>query len=88
MSAHIDPMDDDTPASNSHEAEAMAFTEDIGKVLKTTTVPSPNSRNQIHSMVPTLTNSALSSYSANSTSKIAKIYLRRISIRSIMSYPI
>jgi len=33
-SAHIDPTDDDTPASNSHEAEATAFAEAIGKVLK------------------------------------------------------
>ena len=32
-SAHIDPMDDDTPASNL-QAEATAFTEAIGKVLK------------------------------------------------------
>src|SRR5882724_8458110 len=32
--AHIDPTDDDTPASNSHEAEATAFAEAIGKVLK------------------------------------------------------
>jgi len=41
-SAHIDPADNDTPASNSHEAEATTFAEAIGKVLKTTTVPSPN----------------------------------------------
>src|SRR5882724_8756230 len=34
-SAHLDPIDDDTPASNSHEAEATAFAEAIGKVLKT-----------------------------------------------------
>src|SRR5882724_11562505 len=33
-SAHIDLTDDDTPASNSHEAEATAFAEAIGKVLK------------------------------------------------------
>src|SRR5882724_56069 len=33
-SAHLDPTDDDTPASNSHEAEATAFAEAIGKVLK------------------------------------------------------
>src|SRR5882724_2223159 len=32
-SAHIDPTDNDTPASNS-QAEATAFTEAIGKVLK------------------------------------------------------
>src|SRR5882724_35885 len=32
--AHIDPTDDDTPASNSHEAEATAFAEAISKVLK------------------------------------------------------
>src|SRR5882724_3321504 len=34
-SAQIDPADDDTPVSNSHEAEATAFAEAIGKVLKT-----------------------------------------------------
>src|SRR5882724_5656487 len=34
-SAHIDLADNDTPASNSHEAKATAFTEAIGKVLKT-----------------------------------------------------
>src|SRR5882724_10429740 len=34
-SAHIDPVDDDTPASNSHEAKATTFTEANGKVLKT-----------------------------------------------------
>src|SRR5882724_2256880 len=33
-SAHLDLTDNDTPASNSHEAEATAFTEAIGKVLK------------------------------------------------------
>src|SRR5882724_3892221 len=33
-SANLDPADDDTPASNSYEAEATAFTEAIGKVLK------------------------------------------------------
>jgi len=33
-SAHLDPTDDDTPASNSHEAEATVFAEAIGKVLK------------------------------------------------------
>src|SRR5882724_5735471 len=33
-SAHINLTDDDTPASNSHEAKATAFTEAIGKVLK------------------------------------------------------
>src|SRR5882724_5631044 len=32
--AHIDLTDDDTPASNSHEAEATAFAEAISKVLK------------------------------------------------------
>src|SRR5882724_4852547 len=32
--AHINPTDDDTPASNSYEAEATAFAEAIGKVLK------------------------------------------------------
>src|SRR5882724_4869278 len=36
-------------------------------------------------MVPTLANSAILSYSANSTSKIVKIYLRMILIRSVMS---
>src|SRR5882724_282511 len=33
-SAHIDLTNDDTPASNSHEAKATAFAEAIGKVLK------------------------------------------------------
>src|SRR5882724_7668171 len=33
-SAHIDPADNETPVSNS-QAEATAFTEAIGKVLKT-----------------------------------------------------
>src|SRR5882724_7570918 len=33
-SAHLDPADDDTPVSNSHEAKATAFAEAIGKVLK------------------------------------------------------
>src|SRR5882724_6572406 len=33
-SAHLNLTDDDTPASNSHEPEATAFTEAIGKVLK------------------------------------------------------
>jgi len=33
-SAHINLTDDDTPASNSHEAEATAFAEAISKVLK------------------------------------------------------
>src|SRR5882724_10643365 len=32
--AHIDPTDDDIPASNSHEAEATTFAEAISKVLK------------------------------------------------------
>src|SRR5882724_9216348 len=39
--AHIDPADDDTPASNSHEAEATAFTEAISKVLKTNNSSKP-----------------------------------------------
>src|SRR5882724_10136290 len=34
MSAHIDPVDDDTPASNPHKAKATTFAEAIGKVLK------------------------------------------------------
>src|SRR5882724_11105585 len=33
-SSHLDPTDNDTPASNSHEAEATAFAEAISKVLK------------------------------------------------------
>src|SRR5882724_7911915 len=33
-SAHLDLTDDDTPASNSHEAEATAFAEAISEVLK------------------------------------------------------
>src|SRR5882724_4783228 len=34
-SAQIYPADDDTPTSNPHKAEATAFAEAIGKVLKT-----------------------------------------------------
>src|SRR5882724_2888460 len=33
-SVHLDPTDDDTPVSNSHEAKATIFTEAIGKVLR------------------------------------------------------
>src|SRR5882724_8700964 len=40
-SAQIYPADDDTPASNSHEAEATTFTEAIGKVLKTNNSSKP-----------------------------------------------
>ena len=40
-SAHIDPTDDDTPVSNSHEAEATVFTEAIGKVLRTNNSSKP-----------------------------------------------
>src|SRR5882724_10473287 len=40
-SAHINPADDDTPASNLHKAEATAFTEAIGKVLKTNNSSKP-----------------------------------------------
>src|SRR5882724_11009097 len=43
-SAHLDPADDDTPVSNSHEAEATAFTEAIGKVLRTNTSSKPKLR--------------------------------------------
>src|SRR5882724_1022584 len=84
-SAQIDPADNDTPASNSHEAEATAFAEAIGKVLKMNNSSKPKSRNQIHLTVLTPTNFALSSYSANSTSEITKLYFRMIPIRSIMS---
>src|SRR5882724_3434746 len=40
-SAHLDPADDDTPSSNSHEAEATTFTEAISKVLKTNNSSKP-----------------------------------------------
>src|SRR5882724_3553644 len=40
-SAHLDPADDDTPVSNSHGAEATAFTEAIGKVLRTNNSSNP-----------------------------------------------
>jgi len=40
-SAHIDPVDDDTPASNSHTAKATTFAEAIGKVLKTNNSSKP-----------------------------------------------
>src|SRR5882724_2138423 len=40
-SAQIDPADNDTPASNSHEAKATAFAEAIGKVLKTNNSSKP-----------------------------------------------
>src|SRR5882724_7603504 len=43
-SAHNDPADDDTPASNSHEAEATTFAEAIGKVLKTNNSSKPKLR--------------------------------------------
>jgi len=33
-SAHLNPADDDTPVSNSRKAEANAFTEAIGKVMR------------------------------------------------------
>jgi len=39
-SAHIDPVDDETPVSNS-QAEATAFTEAISKVLKTNNSSKP-----------------------------------------------
>src|SRR5882724_360313 len=40
-STHINPADDDTPASNSHEAEANTFTEAIGKVLNSNNSSKP-----------------------------------------------
>jgi len=40
-SAHLDPADDDTPASNSHKAEATAFAKAINKVLKTNNSSKP-----------------------------------------------
>src|SRR5882724_467802 len=81
--AHIDPTDDDTPASNSHAAEATSFAEAIGKVLKS----NDSSKSKLwEPMVPTPVNFALLFYSANSTSEIAKIYSKMIPIRSIMSY--
>src|SRR5882724_1143494 len=44
MSAHLDPADDDTPASNSHKAKATAFTEAISKVLKMNNSSKPKLR--------------------------------------------
>src|SRR5882724_11939609 len=40
-SAHLNPADGDTAASNSHEAEATTFAEAIGKVLKTNNSSKP-----------------------------------------------
>jgi len=84
-SAHLDPTDDDTPVSNSHEAEAMVFTEAIGKVLRTNNSSKPKLWEPDPFNGSNSENFALSSYSANSTSEIAKIYLRMIPIRSILS---
>ena len=42
-SAHIDPTDDDTPASN-FQAKATTFAEAIGKVLKTNNSSKPKLR--------------------------------------------
>jgi len=85
-SAHLDPTDDDTPASNSHEAEATAFTEAISKVLKSNNSskaklwePDPFDGSDSRKLRTFML------YSANSTSEITKIYLRMILIRSIMS---
>jgi len=47
-SAHLNPADDDTPVSNSHKAEATAFAEAIGKVLRTNNSSKPKLWNQIH----------------------------------------
>src|SRR5882724_11326953 len=84
-SAHIDPAEDDTPASNLHKAEATTFAEAIGKVLKSNNSskpklqePDPFDGYDSHKL-RTL------SLSANLTSKIARIYLRMILIRSIIS---
>src|SRR5882724_5797024 len=43
-SAHLDPADDDTPVSNSHEAKATALAEAIGKVLRTNNSSKPKLR--------------------------------------------
>src|SRR5882724_10077342 len=43
-SAHLNPADDDTPVSNLHEAKATAFTEAIGKVLRTNNSSKPKLR--------------------------------------------
>src|SRR5882724_2016573 len=40
-SAHYDLTDNDTPASNSHEAKVTAIAEAIGKVLKTNNSSKP-----------------------------------------------
>src|SRR5882724_11725620 len=40
-STHPNPADDDTPVSNLHEAEATAFAEAIGKVLRTNNSSKP-----------------------------------------------
>src|SRR5882724_1944800 len=86
-SAHHDPMDHETPVSNSHKAEATTFTEAISKVLKTNKSSKPKLW-EPDLMVPTLKNSAPSSYSANSTSEIVKIFLRTKLIKLIISSPI
>src|SRR5882724_368743 len=43
-SVHLYPADDDTPVSNSHEAEATTFAEDIGKVLRMNNSSKPKLR--------------------------------------------
>src|SRR5882724_6249648 len=40
-SAHLNPADDDTPVSNSHEAKATASAEAISKVLRTNNSSKP-----------------------------------------------
>jgi len=83
-SAHIDPADDDTPALTHTKLKQLHSLMLLARSWKATTVLGPNSGNHIHSMVLTPVNFALSSYSANSTSEITRIYLRTILIRSIM----
>jgi len=85
-SAHLDPADDDTPVSNSHEAKATAFAEAIGKVLKMKQYSKPNSRNQ--NLFDGSDSRKLHTFMLQcklQPSEIAKIYLRTILIRSIMS---
>ena len=84
-SAHLDPTDDDTPVSNSHEAKATVFTEAIGKFLRMNNSSKPKLQEPDPFDGSDSRKLLTSSYSANSTSEIIMIYLRMIPIRSIIS---
>jgi len=83
-SAHNYPADDDTPASNLHRAKATTFAE-VLEVFKMNN----SSKHKLWEPDPFGSSNSCklhtSSYSANSTSNIARIFLRLILIRSIMS---